>query len=45
MTLTSEAKFEDRITCGLENEARNLTNFHLNTYDFDGIRLPKAENA
>ena len=28
MTLKSDAKFEERLTCGLENGMRNLANFH-----------------
>ena len=28
MTLESDAKFEERLTCGLKNEIRNQTNFH-----------------
>ena len=27
MTLKSDEKFEEKLTCGLEND-RNLTNFH-----------------
>ena len=27
-TLKSDAKFEERLTCGLENGMRNLANFH-----------------
>ena len=30
MTLKSYAKFEEKLTCGLENDMRNLTNFHQN---------------
>ena len=32
MTLKSQAKFEEKLTCGLENEMRNLTNFHQDTW-------------
>ena len=28
MTLTFRAKFEEKLTCGLENEMRNLADFH-----------------
>ena len=28
MTLESDAKFEEKLTCGLENNMRNLENFH-----------------
>ena len=31
MTLKSHAKFEEKLTCGLENDMRNLANFHQNT--------------
>ena len=31
MTLESDAKFEEKLTCGLENDMRNLANFHQNT--------------
>ena len=27
MTLESDAKFEEKLTCGLENNMRNLANF------------------
>ena len=46
MTLKSDAKFEEKLTCGLENDMRNLTNFSQSTrksqnWDFDGIFYPK----
>ena len=49
MTLMSDAKFEQKLTCGLENHMRNLVNFHQSTrkcqnWDFDGILLSKVEN-
>ena len=31
MTLKSHAKFKEKLTCGLENDIRNLANFHQNT--------------
>ena len=31
MTLRSHENFEEKLTCGLENEMRNLANFHQNT--------------
>ena len=31
MTLKIDAKFEEKPTCGLENEMRNMTNFHQST--------------
>ena len=50
MALSSEAKFEEKLTCGLENDMRNLANFHQSTrktqnWDFDGILLSKVQNA
>ena len=31
MTLESDAKFEEKLTCGLENNMMNLANFHQST--------------
>ena len=31
MTLKSHAKFEEKLTCGLENNMKNLENFHQST--------------
>ena len=31
MTLKSDAKFDDKLTCGLENDMWNLTNFDQST--------------
>ena len=50
MTLKSDAKFEEKLTCGLENDMRNLANFHQSNqkcqnWDFDGMLLSKVENA
>ena len=50
MTLKCNVKFEEILTCGLENDVRNLANFHQNTWkcqhwDFDRILLSKVENA
>ena len=28
MKLDSDVKFEEKVTCGLENNMRNLANFH-----------------
>ena len=46
---TRDAKFEEKITCALENNMKNLANFHQSTWksqnlDFDGILLSKVEN-
>ena len=50
MTLESDAKFEERLTCGLENNMRNLANFHqsnwklgLNIGTFMGYFYPKLK--
>ena len=49
MKLRSDAKFEEKQTCGLENEW-NLANFNQNTqksqnWDFEEILLSKVENV
>ena len=49
MKLESDAKSEEKLTCGLENNMENLGNFHQSTWkfhnwDFDGILLSKDEN-
>ena len=49
MTLEMDAKFEEKLTCGLKNNMRNLANFPQSTCkspkgDFDGILLSKVEN-
>ena len=31
MTLWSDAKFEEKLTCGLKNDMRNLGDFHQST--------------
>ena len=46
MTLEGEAKFEEKLTCGLENNMRNLADFYQSTrksqnWHFDGILLSK----
>ena len=50
MTLTSDTKFEGKLTCGLENDMRNLANFHQSirksqNQEFDGILLSKVQNV
>ena len=42
MTLKSDAKFEEKLACGLESDMRNMTRFHQSTqksqnWNFDGI--------
>ena len=35
MAMNLDKKFEGKLTCGLENDAKNLANFHrLNNSDF-----------
>ena len=31
MTLKIDANFEEKLTCGLQNDMRNLANFHQST--------------
>ena len=50
MKLKSDAKFEEKLTCGSENDMGNLANFYQSTrksqnWDFDGILLSKVENV
>ena len=50
MTLKSDAKFEEKLACGLENDMRNLANFYQSTrksqnWYFDGILLSKKQNV
>ena len=50
MTLKSNAKSGEKLTCGLENDMRNLPNFHHSTqkcrnWDFDGVLSSKVENV
>ena len=50
MTLKSDAKFEEKLTCCLENDMRNIANFHQSTrkcqnWNFDKILLSKVENV
>ena len=51
MTLNSHAKFEEKMTFGLENDMTNLANFHQSywkcqNWDFDRILyLSKVEYA
>ena len=50
MTVKCHATFEEKLTCSLENNTRNLANFHQNTWkcqnwDFDGILLSEVENV
>ena len=50
MTLKSDAKFEEKLTCGLKNDMRNMASFHQSTcksqsWNFDAILLSKVENV
>ena len=50
MTLECDAKFEEKLTCGLENDMRNLANFHQSTQmsknlDIYWFLLYKVENV
>ena len=50
MTLKSDAKFEEKLTCCLENDIENLANFQQSTgkrqnWNFDEILLSKVENV
>ena len=38
MTLESDAKFEEKLTCGFENNMRNLANFHPSTWKL-GLKI------
>ena len=31
MTLKGDGKFEEKLTCGLENDMRNMVNFYQST--------------
>ena len=49
MTLDSDTKFEEKLTCGLEYGMMNMASFHQSTrksqnWDIDGILLSKVEN-
>ena len=50
MTLKNDAKFKEKLTCGLENDVTNWAKFHQSTrkcqnWDSDGILLSKVENV
>ena len=50
MTRECDAKFEEKLTCALENDMRNLANFHQSTqnsqnWNFHWILLCKVENV
>ena len=46
----SDAKFVEKVTCGLENDMKNLANFHQSTqksqnWDFYWVILSKVGNV
>ena len=48
--MKSDAKFEEKLSCSLENDMKNLATFHQGTqksqmWDFDGILFSKVENV
>ena len=50
MTLKNDAKPEEKLTCGVKNDMRNLADFHQSTrkgqiWDFDAVLFSKIENA
>ena len=50
MTLECDAKLEEKLTCGLENDMMKLANFSQRTrnsqnWDIQWIRLSKVENV
>ena len=50
MMLESDSKFEGKVTCGLENDMKNLANFHQSTqksqnWDFHWVLLFQRENV
>ena len=50
MTLKSDAKSKEKLTCCLENDMRNFETFHQSTqkcqnWNFDKILLSKVENV
>ena len=50
MTRKSGAKFEEKLTCGLQNDIKKLVNIHQSirksqNWDFYGVLLSKVENV
>ena len=50
MTMKSDAKFEEKLICALENDMKNLTNFYQSAQKsqnmhFNVIFLSKVENV
>ena len=49
MKLETDLKFEEKLTCGLENDKKNVVNFHQSTqksknWDFYGILSSRVED-
>ena len=38
MTLKSHAKFEEKLTFGLENDMRDLVNFYQNNFTLESVK-------
>ena len=50
MTLKEDAKFKEKLTCGLKNDIRNLLNFNARirkseNLHFDGLLLSKENKV
>ena len=50
MMVESDATFKEKVTCGLENDMKNLAKFHQSTqksqnWDFYWVLLSKVENV
>ena len=50
MMVETDATFEEKVTCGLENDMKNLAKFHQSTqksqnWDFYWVLLSKVENV
>ena len=48
--LENDAKFEEKLTCALENDIKNFTNFHQSTqksqnWDFYFLLISEVENV
>ena len=39
MTLKGDAKFNEKLTCDLKNDIRNLVNFHMSSQKSDDLLL------
>ena len=37
MILKSDAKFEEKMNCGIKNDMKNLVNFHLSTQNSENL--------